>query len=86
MANNIYTSKVPHLDLHGETTAFVEYLINTFIKDNIKQNNKFIVIIHGWNSRILMKETHRVLKRDKRVIKFYLDAFNIGQTIVELDI
>ena len=40
MANNIYTSKVPHLDLHGETTAFVEYLINTFIKDNIKQKNK----------------------------------------------
>lgn len=86
MANNIYTSKVPHLDLHGETTAFLEYLLNEFIADNLKQKNKFIVVIHGWNSQILMKETHRLLKKDKRVIRFYIDRFNIGQTIIELDI
>lgn len=86
MKSNILTSKSPHLDLHGETTDFLPVLVNEFINDNIKLKNKYIVVIHGYNSNILKKELQTYLKKDKRVKKYYIDPFNIGQTIIELDI
>ena len=86
MAKDILTSKAPSLDLHGETTAFLSFLVNAFIVDNLKLKNRFIVIIHGYNSNILKKELQLFLKKDKRVKKYYIDPYNIGQTIVELDI
>lgn len=86
MANNIYTSKSPKLDLHGETRDFLPYLINKFITENIAEDNKFIVIIHGWNSDILKKEVQRILKKETRVKNYFIDPSNIGQTIIELDI
>ncbi len=84
--NKIYTSNCPNLDLHGETLATMDYLVNSFIKDNLKMGNKYIAIIHGWNSTILKKRTHELLKLNKRVLRYYIDIHNIGQTIVELDV
>lgn len=84
--NTIYTSKSPHLDLHGETLATLDYLVISFIKDNVKMGNKFVAIIHGWNSTILKKRVHELLKMDKNVLSYYVDIYNIGQTIVELDV
>lgn len=86
MANNIFSSKSPHLDLHGETTATLDLLVNTFVSDNIKMGNRFIAIIHGWNSTILRDYVHQMLKKDQRIIKYYIDINNIGQTIIELNI
>lgn len=86
MKSDILTSKSPHLDLHGETVAFLPVLVNNFINDNLKLKNRFIVIIHGWNSDVLKKELHIYLKKDKRVNRYYVDPNNIGQTILELDI
>ena len=86
MRSNILTSNSPHLDLHGETTAFLPVLVSGFINDNLKLKNRFIVVIHGHNSDILKKELQLYLKNDKRVKQFYIDPFNIGQTIIELDI
>ena len=86
MNSNVLTSKSPHLDLHGETTDFLPVLVNTFIQDNIKLKNKFIVVIHGHNGNILKKELQIYLKKDKRVKNYYIDPFNIGQTVIELDI
>ena len=86
MAKDILTSKSPSLDLHGETTAFLPVLVNDFINDNIKLKNKYIIVIHGHNSDTLKKELQVYLKNDKRVKNYYIDPFNIGQTVIELDI
>ncbi len=86
MAKDILTSKSPSLDLHGETTAFLPVLVDSFINDNLKLRNKYIVVIHGHNSDILRRELQVYLKKDKRVKKYYIDPFNIGQTVIELDI
>ncbi len=86
MTSEIFTSKSPHLDLHGEVTATVGCIVNTFIHDNIKMGNRYVAIIHGWNSTIIRDYVHTMLKKDKRVVKYYIDFNNIGQTIVELDV
>lgn len=80
------TSKTPRLDLHGEIVAMVEVLVNEFIKDNISMNNNLVVIIHGKSTNILTNEVSRVLKKNKRVKKFYKNNWNLGETIVELDV
>lgn len=80
------TSKTPRLDLHGEIVAMVEVLVNEFIKDNISMNNNMVVIIHGKSTNILTNEVSRVLKKNKRVKKFYKNNWNLGETIVELDV
>ena len=80
----INTNKTPHLDLHGEITSMVEVLVNEFIKDCINTNEDCLVIIHGKSTNILTKEVHRVLNSNKMVKKFYLNNWNLGETIVEL--
>ena len=81
-----FTDYLPHLDLHGETTATIVYLVESFIKDNIKLKNAKVVIIHGKGSGALRSRTHELLKRNKRVNKYYIDCLNDGQNIVELQI
>lgn len=81
-----FTFSFPQLDIHGETQATCIAVINSFIKDNIKLKHKNIIIIHGKGSGALKKATHNHLKHHKNVIKYYIDGFNDGQTIVELSI
>ena len=78
-----FLANVPFLDLHGETVDSSKFLIDDFIKDNIKLKNYKIVLIHGKGSYILKDFIHDYLKKDNRVDKCYLDI-NVGQTIVEL--
>ena len=78
------THKTPRLDLHGEEAALVYALVNEFINDNYKMGNKEVVVIHGKSTNILTKEVHGVLKENKLVKKFYLNNWNIGETIIEL--
>ena len=75
---------MPKLDLHGEIVSMVEVLVNDFIKENILLKNKSVLIIHGKSTNILTKEVHKVLKKNKNVFDFYLDNWNLGQTIVIL--
>ena len=82
----IRTSNTPALDLHGEITSMVKVLVDTFIHDNIKEKHEVIVIIHGKSTNILTKEVHRVLSENKMVRSFKLDNWNLGQTLVELEI
>lgn len=79
-----FTVNLPHIDLHGETTDTIVYLINSFIRDNVKLKNKKIVIVHGKGSGALRKKTHELLKINRNVQKYWIDGFNDGQTIVEL--
>ena len=80
----ILYEKMPKLDLHAEIVSMVEVLVNDLIKENILLKNKSVLIIHGKSTNILTKEVHKVLKNNKNVFDFYLDNWNLGQTIVIL--
>ena len=75
---------LPKIDVHGYHRDMINYVLNDFINDNIKMNNKTIIIIHGKGQGILKNRIHELLRKDKRVKRFYLDNYNIGQTIIEL--
>ena len=78
------TSKTPKLDLHGEEVAVIYAIVNEFINDNYKMGNNELVIIHSKSTNILTKEVHKILKENKLVKEFYLNNWNLGETIVYL--
>ena len=80
------TSKTPKLDLHGEIVAMVEVLVNEFVNDNKKMKNEYIIIIHGKSTNILTEEVIRVLSRNKNVLEYHRNNWNLGETIVKLKI
>ncbi len=77
-------NKYPKIDVHGETTETVVFVVQDFIKDNYKMKNKYIVVIHGKGSGALKRKVHEIVKQDKLVANYELDAMNIGQTLIEL--
>ena len=77
-------SYYPSIDLHGEFAVTAYTVVHDFITDQIKLKNKYVLIIHGKGSGKLKEEVHHILSQDKRVVKYQLDGFNLGQTIVEL--
>lgn len=79
-------SKTPKLDLHGEITSMVKVLVNDFINVNKLSGIKEVIIIHGKSTNILTEEVHRVLKKNKDVNKYYKNNWNLGETIVEINI
>lgn len=83
---DIFTKMYPHLDIHGETVATSDLVIKSFIQDNIKLGNEYIVIIHGIGGGLLKKKTHEILKSHKSVIEFNLDFYNPGSTVIKLNI
>ena len=80
------TSKTPKLDLHGEIVAMVEVLVTEFINDNKKMGNEYIIIIHGKSTNILTNEVSKVLSRNKNVLEYHRNNWNLGETIVKLKI
>ena len=80
------TSKTPKLDLHCEIVAMVEVLVNEFINDNKKMKNEYIIIIHGKSTNILTEEVSRVLSKNKDVLEYRRNNWNLGETIVKLKI
>jgi len=84
--NDPFTIRYPRLDIHGETRATCVAVIDSFIKDNIKLKEKHIIIIHGKGEGILKKATSEYLKHDKRVLNYYINGLNDGETIIDLDI
>ena len=79
-----FTVNLPHLDLHGEACFSLDYLIPSFINDSCKLKQEKVIIIHGKGSGLLRKKTHELLKKNKKVKKYYIYGLNDGQTIVEL--
>ncbi len=80
------SSKTPHLDLHGEIVNMVEVLVNEFLIDNYNLKQPVVVIIHGKSTNILTREVHRVLKNHQLVKAYKLNNWNLGETIVELNL
>lgn len=85
MSYNPFLNILPTIDLHGYNRDMVKYVVTDFINDNIKLGNKKIVIVHGKGEGVVKDELHFILKNDKRVKRYYLDMFNIGETIIELN-
>ena len=81
---NPFLDILPNIDVHGYTRDMIKYTLDSFLNDNIKLNNKKIVIVHGKGEGILKDEIHLLLKKDERVERYYLDGFNTGCTIIEL--
>ena len=79
-------NNLPSLDLHGLDREITAILVNEFISDNYKLGNGKVVIIHGKGTGILKKTVHETLKKNKNVLKYYIDFFNDGTTIVEIKI
>ena len=82
----IITSKTPVLDLHNEIGSMVEVLVNTFIKDNYLLKNEVVLIVHGKSGHIVKDEAHKALKNNPYVKSYKLDNWNLGQTIVEINL
>lgn len=76
----------PKLDLHGTTRDLVFSLVNEFINDNIKLNNKNIVIVHGIGEGIVKKELYDNFFKDKRVISLKVMINNPGSSIIKLNL
>ena len=81
----IVTSTTPRLDLHGEVSSMVESLVNRFIKDNYLMKKKVVCIIHGKSTNVLTKEVNKTLSKNKMVNRYYLNGWNLGETVVILN-
>ena len=55
-----------------------------FIEENLKINEKKIIIVHGKGTGILKSATHEYLKSDRRVLEFKTNNYNDGETIIIL--
>jgi dsDNA-specific endonuclease/ATPase MutS2 len=77
---------LPTLDLHGEITQTVDLIIKSFILENYKLGNRKVVIVHGIGSGLLRKAVHHSLAANKLILNYKLDMFNIGSTIVEINV
>ena len=75
---------LPHLDLHGYDRTGARAMVKIFIDENIRIDNKKIVIVHGKGSGVLKTSVHEYLKSDKRVISYKTNNYNDGETIVDL--
>ena len=84
MASDILTSKSPRLDVHGETYDSVSLYVTQFIDDNYKLGNKYIAIVHGKGEGVLKKRVHELLKINRKVEDYYLNNWNIGETVIVL--
>ncbi len=76
----------PKIDLHGEYAVTAYTVVHSFLIDNLKLKNQYVVLIHGKGTGKLKEEVHYILKKEKFVKNFHLDPYNLGQTIVELDL
>lgn len=86
MRSDVLTSKSPRIDVHGETYDSVSLYVTQFVDDNYKLGNKYIAIVHGKGKGILKKRIHELLKNNNKVANFYLNNWNIGETIIVLNI
>ncbi len=83
--NDPFINILPKLDLHGETSDTIKFLIIDFLKMNKKLGKNTVIIVHGRHGTILKNKTHEILKTIPTVKKFYTYYSNDGITIVELD-
>ena len=82
----MFLSNIPTLDLHGTPRDIAHVLINDFINDCYIEKQRYIRIIHGIGKGILKEEVKNTLKKNKLVQEFKVNNFNIGETLITLNI
>ena len=82
--NDIFLDNLPSVDLHGFDKESARVMTNDFIDEAISLGYNEIVIIHGIGTGIVKKSVHDTLSKNKNVLSYKLDSFNIGCTIVIL--
>ena len=75
---------LPHLDLHGYDRTGAVAMVKLFIDENLRIDEKKIVIVHGKGEGILKHATHEYLKTDRRVLDYRTNNYNDGETIIIL--
>lgn len=75
---------VPELDLHGYDSLGGVAMLKNFIDNNIRIDNKKIIVVHGKGTGILKKAVHDYLKTDRRVLEYKTNNYNDGETIIIL--
>lgn len=83
-SNNPFLSILPSIDLHGYVKDMIFVPVDEFINDNIKLNNKKLLVIHGKGEGILREELYLRFRNDKRISRMYISSDNDGCTIIEL--
>ena len=86
MMHYLNSNSLPSIDLHGNTRDIARVLINEFIEESYKMRYQYIRIIHGIGKGILKDTVKQTLKVNKHVIKYKINSFNVGETIVELNL
>ena len=81
---NIFLDNLPSIDLHGFDKESARVITNDFIDEAITLGHKEIVIIHGIGTGTVKNSVHETLSKNKNVLSYQLDSFNIGCTIVKL--
>lgn len=79
---DIFINRFPSVDLHGYDRDSARVRVMDFVTEALIMGEDGVVIVHGNGEGILKKEVHSFLKTDKRVKRFYVDAFNPGCTVV----
>lgn len=79
-------SKYPKIDLHGEYTVTAYTVVHNFLVEQLILENDKVKIIHGKGTGKLKKAVQEILKKEEFVKNYYQNAFNLGETIVELDL
>lgn len=83
--NNIFLDNLPSVDLHGFDRESARVMTNDFVDEAYRLNYEKIVIIHGIGTGIVKNAVHEALSKNKKVLKFNVDGFNIGCTVVYID-
>ena len=82
----MYWSYYPKIDLHGEYVSTAYTVVHSFLQEQLKLKQAYVVIIHGKGTGKLKEEVHQILSKEKEVLEFQLDPENLGQTIVHLNV
>ena len=72
-------NKYPKLDLHGEYAVTAYTVVHSFLIDNIKLKNQYVVLIHGKGTGKLRQGIHSYLKNNKRVKSFRIGTYGEGE-------
>ena len=86
MRSTVFTSKSPSIDLHGEVPETIELLVNDFINYNVVLRNKYVSIVHGKGSGVIKAKVEEILKNNAKVLDYKLNNWNLGETIVHLNV
>ena len=82
--NNIFTSNLPNIDLHGYTMDMARVEVNRFIEEAYLMKYKEVLIIHGIGEGKVKESVQETLSKNKHVEEYKIDFFNPGTTIVKI--